>query len=363
MKTWQMLKSNPQLWPRYFIKEYLIQACREFFLTRNYHELESPILANALPQERFLDVLTTELVQKGKPPVTAYLIPTTERFNKIALAAGLGEHFVITKVCRGQEESGPNHSPEFTMLEWYHLNANYYDLMEDCENLLVAVKKFLDQKFEREHSLKITYQGQKIDLTPPWNRLSLPKAMKDLAGIDLAKVQNTAEFRKVARNKGYHINPDDDWQIIFELIFANEIEPKLATDKPTFVFDYPKQVCPLTQTNKTNPLVCEKVELYLAGKELANGYTELLDWKEQEQRFKVEQAARANLGKMPVKFDSELIAALRSGLPQVAGIGMGLDRVAIILADAKNIAEINLFPGSEVLGDDSELEPGRSSNC
>jgi len=158
MKTWQLLKSNPKLWPRYFIKEYLIQAIRVFFLNRNYHELESPILAPALPQERYLNVLTTTIEQKGKQPQTAYIIPTTERYNKLALAAGIGEHFVITKVCRGQEESGPNHSPEFTMLEWYHLNANYFDLMADCEDLFVYIQKQLDSKMKSANTLKITYQ-------------------------------------------------------------------------------------------------------------------------------------------------------------------------------------------------------------
>src|SRR2546427_322812 len=126
MKTWQLLKNNPHLFQRYFIKEYLIQACREFFQKRNYHELESALMTSALPQERYLDVLEVEIDPKKDK---VYLIPTTETFNKKVLAAGLGEHFVITKVVRGLEDIGPNHSPEFTMLEWYHLDTDYFGLM------------------------------------------------------------------------------------------------------------------------------------------------------------------------------------------------------------------------------------------
>lgn len=347
-----MLKNNPELWSRYFVKEYIIQACRKFFKERSYHELESPILANALPQERYLNVLSTKLERKDKKPVTAYLIPTTERYNKIALAAGLGEHFVITKVCRGQEELGPDHSPEFTMLEWYHINANYIGLMRDSEELILTIKKYLDHKFKRDYSLQFEYQGKKISLATPWEKLSVPEALLKFAGIDLAKVQDVENFREAAITKGYNITPEDDWQVIFELIFANEIEPNLLAHRPTFVYDYPKQLCPLTQTSKKNPLVCEKVELYLAGKEIANGYTELLDWKEQKRRFKEEQVARKKLGNEPIKFDDELIDALKSGLPPVAGIGMGLDRLSMIFADAKNISEINLFPGSELVDEE-----------
>lgn len=365
MKTWQLLKKHPELFPRYYTKEYLIKACRKFFEHRNYHELESPILTPALPQERYLEVLEAKITQKNQEDLIAYITPTTETFNKKILAAGLGEHFVITKVARGLEEISPNHSPEFTMLEWYHLNADYFVLMDDCEELFAFVLKFLDlaNNSSRENlnkvfnlsfdeinnhqiDLRINYQRENINLSKGWDRISVPEALRNV-GINLDEIQDQQSFFELAKSRGYLVNPNDDWQIIFELIFANEVETKFSKDKPTFVYNYPKQLCPLTKVNKENPLVSEKVELYLAGKEIANGYSELSDWMEQEKRFKEEQEARKKLGMKEVKMDIDLVEAIKSGIPKVAGIGMGLDRVAMILSNADNIADINYFPASE----------------
>lgn len=345
MANWKKLKTSPHLWDKIFIKEKTIHAIRKFFELRNYHELESPILATALPQEHYLNPVTTTFSLKGKEPKTLYLIPSTERFNKIALAAGIGEHFVITKVFRGLEDVSPNHSPEFTMLEWYHLDANYFDLMDDCEELL----NFIFVEIFNKQPAKLNYQGQEIDLRPGWDKINLVKALKEWSGIELPNIQDVVAFRKKMISKGYSIDDNDDWEILFELLFANEIEPRLAVNKPSFVYNYPKQLCPLTRLNKENPLVAEKVELYIAGKELANGYTELLNGFELEKNFKAEEQARAEIKKEPIAFDHELIEALKSGMPKVAGIGMGLDRLAMLFADAASLEEVNLFPGTELL--------------
>lgn len=349
MKTWQLLKQNPKLFKRYFVKEYVIKACRKFFEECEYHELESPILAPALPQERYLEILESKIALAHGKTKTAYLIPSTERYNKLILAAGLGKHFVISKVFRGLEEIGPNHSPEFTMLEWYHTGGDVFALMKDCEKLFFKIKNYIDTKIDRgKRDYKLTYQGQTIDLLSPWYRFSVEELFQKYAKIKLTDIGKLAEIKKVAAEKGYKVHKDDDWQIIFEEIFANEIEPNLPKDKPVFVYNYPKILCPLTKVSAKNPQVCEKVELYIAGKEVANGYTELRDAEEQRKRFLIEQKARVKLGKKSVKMDEELIEGLKSGLPEVAGIGMGLDRVAMIFADAKNISEVNYFPASEM---------------
>jgi elongation factor P--beta-lysine ligase len=361
MKTWQNLKQNPTLFQRYFIKEFLIKACREFFELKNYHELESPIITNALPQERYLDVLTSQIELKDGSNKIAYLTPTTETYNKKILAAGLGEHFVITKVLRGLEQISNNHSPEFTMLEWYHLNATYKDLMTDCEALFKFAFEFIKQKLQKElelkkfpidltpfkDNLKINYQGESIDLSGSWHRFSIPDALKTYANLSLEEIQSEEEFRQRLIQKGYKVENNDDWQRMFEWVWENEIEQHIPKDKPVFVFDFPKQICVLTKPNQENPFVCERIEIYLAGKEIGNGYTELLDYEYQNQKFIEEQQARIKLGLREVAFDHDLINALKSGLPNVAGIGIGLDRVAMVFANAKNIADINYFPVSE----------------
>lgn len=348
MKTWQRLKQNPELFDRYFVKEYMIKAIRRFFENRNYHELESPIITSALPQERYLDVLETSIDQTSGEVLQAYLIPSTETFNKKILVAGLGNHFVITKVCRGLEEIGPNHSPEFTMLEWYELGNNYFDLMNSTEELFLEIKKFLDSKFNREFSPIITYQNQEIDLSPSWDRVSVPEALEKYTGIKLENVVEVVDFRNAAKKLGFSIDENDDWQTIFEIVFADKVESQFRKDKPTFVYDYPRILCPLTKPSETNQLVSQKVEVYLAGREIGNGYTELTDWEEQKKRFDGEEEARKKLGKKPVNYDKDLVEALKSGMPEVAGIGLGIDRIAMIFADAKSISDINYFPASEM---------------
>ena len=348
MKTWQLLKNNPDLFGRYFIKEYIIKAARKYFVDKNYHELESPILASALPQERYLDVLSTNITLAGGAVKKAYLIPSTETYNKKVLAAGLGNHFVITKVFRGLEDIGPNHSPEFTMMEWYDLNSTYVDLMKDCEELIILMKENIDKNFKAKYSPIIHYGDYNIDLTPPWPRISVSEALIKYSNLKLEDIQTLDQIKSAAKLKGHTIDDKDDWETIFELIFMNDIETNLPNDKPIFIYDYPRILCPLTKVNESNPLVCEKVELYIAGKEIANGYTELRDWEEQEKRFKEEQAARILLKKDSILFDSDLVEALKSGIPPVAGMGMGIDRLAMIFANAQNISEINYFPATEL---------------
>ncbi len=342
MANWKELKNDPTKWDKIFIKESIIKTIRKYFEAKNYHELESPILAPSLPQERYLDVIPVNITDKKGNINIAYLIPSTERYNKIALSAGIGNHFVITKVFRGLEEFGPNHTAEFTMLEWYELGHNYFDLMATTEKLFKEIKQDINAKFHLGDSLEIIYDGKKISLEGEFPKISIRNALKDFSGINLEEIQDIEDFRKVAKENGYSEVEEYDWQTIFELIFANDIEPNLPEDKPCFVYDYPVQLCPLTKTNAKDPLVAEKVEIYLAGKEVGNGYTELTDGVEQEKRFKVEQQARKDLGKPEVAFDYEMVEAMKSGMPEVAGIGIGLDRLAMIFADAQNIREVNI---------------------
>jgi lysyl-tRNA synthetase class 2 len=339
MQTWQLLRQNPALWGRYTVKQDTLRAIRMFFEQRNYRELESPILAPALPSERYVNFLTTQVGERE-----LYLIPTTERFNKIALAAGIGNHFVITKVFRNMEKLGPNHSPEFTMLEWYHLNGNYFDLMDDTEQLVQAILRKLGKD-----SLQSEYQGQMIDFGSPWHRFSVSELLQKYADINLAHILEWGQIKQKVIDLGllqnHHVSESEmSWQDLFELIFFNKVEVHLDPSKPTFIYDYPRILCPLTQPNANNPMVSEKVELYIAGREVANGYTELLDAELLHANFEVEQKARAKMGLPLAKFDDELVSALAAGLPPVAGIGMGIDRLVMILADAKSVSEINLFP-------------------
>ncbi|MEI7578877.1 MAG: amino acid--tRNA ligase-related protein [bacterium] len=353
MQTWENLKKNPQFFERYFVKEYLLAAIRKYFSERKYHELEVPILTNALPQERYLDVLTTNIALQNGTIHQAYLIPTTETFNKKILAAGLGNHFVISKVFRALEEISTNHSPEFTMLEWYTLGKDYFFLMKQTQDLLRKIIKETFKKLKKKYNGKLFYQGQEVDLQSEFYRFSVPDLVKKYLGVSLDKIQTVEAFRTELM-KFISVSESSDWQTVFELFMANLVEPELKWDRPVFIYNFPKILCPLVKPNKKNHLVSEKVELYIAGKEVANGYSELTDWKLQEANFLVEEQARKELGKSPVAFDHELVKALKAGMPEVAGIGMGIDRLAMMVANATTISEINYFPASEAFEEEGK---------
>lgn len=339
MYPWQAVKANPQLIQRYLVKQEVLRATRAFFESQGYNELESPILSPALPSERYLNFLSVNLGNKE-----AYLIPSTERYNKIALAAGIGNHFVITKVFRGAEQMSPNHRPEFTMLEWYTMGANYFGLMDQTESL---IKKIINRLKGDKEDFKVTYQGQEIDFGKKWNRFSVNELLQKSINKSLPDLQTWQQIKDVCvelhllQNAGA-TESEVSWQDLFDLIFMNRIEENLERNVPTFIYDYPKIMAPLAKPNDDG-LTAQKVELYIAGKEIANGYTELLDADVLETNLRAEYSARKQLGLPLAKFDDELIAAVRSGIDPVAGIGMGLDRLTMILADAGSLSDISLF--------------------
>lgn len=339
MQTWQHLSQNPGDWDRYLVKSEIIRAIRNFFETQGYRELESPILSPTLPAEAYLDFLSLPI---GRD--TSYLIPTTERYNKLALAAGLGSHFVISKVFRDSEKIGPNHSPEFTMLEWYHLAGTSQDLMRDCEQMLQVILKRLGKESH------FTYQGQAIDFSPNWPKFSVAEMFAKYADINLAEVMQPEKMRAAIQKLNLINNPEllanTSWQDMFDLIFFNLVEPNLPADRPAFVYDYPHLLCPHAAPNDDG-FTGQKAELYIAGKEVANGYTELRDAAQLEHNLREQYELRKQAGKPLAPFDTELIKAIETGIPPVAGMGMGIDRLTMILADAQNMSEINLFPFGE----------------
>lgn len=346
-KTWQKLRNNPNLFNRYFVKEYFLKAIRKFFEKKGYHELDCPVIVSALPTERYVEVIPVKINLKNRAKKNFFLIPSTETFNKKILAAGLGNHFVISKVFRGCEQISPNHSPEFTMLEWYSIGKNYIDLMDETKKLILFSKKFIDKKLGSKNSNSVSVSGKTVNLTGNWFKFSVEELLKKHAGIDLKKVLKFKDFAKVVTKKGYKINKEYDWQCLYELIFSDEIFPKINFSKPVFIYDYPSIICPLTKRKKDKPYLSERFELFFNEKEVANGYSELLDHKILKKNFEEEFSARKKLHKIEVPIDYDLINAIRSGIKTVAGIGMGIDRMAMIFAGAKNISEINYFPFDE----------------
>lgn len=316
MKTWQRIKNNPKLLDKYLVRERVVDTIRSFFKKQGFHEVSTPILVPVPSIEPNLEVFETELRTSLGKNRRAFLIMSPEFSIKKLLAVGIGNCFEITKCFRNEEEVSRLHNPEFTMLEWYRINSDYTDVMKDFEQLFV---KIIGSK-------KLVYQGDIYDLSTPWPRISVAEAFKKFAGRDVLKVS------------------DED----FYKIFFNEIEPELAkSKKPFFIYDYPVSQASLSRPKKGDPRFAERFEVFLAGLELGNCFSELIDWKEQKKRFESDRLMRKKLKKTDYPIDSDLIDALKSGLPVVSGIAVGVDRLIMLAADAPEISDTLFFPAGE----------------
>lgn len=352
MRIWQKLKENPSLWPRYFIREKVIKAIRKFFDEQEFHEVETPILIAQPPAESYLDVFETTLFDRERNPHKAYLSTSPEVALKKLMVAGLGNCYALTKSFRNMETQSNLHNPEFTILEWYRVGADYKAIMEDCEKLVnfifASLKRsdLLRQKKQKGPTL-LEYQGKTIDLAPPWERLTVAEAFKKYARVDFEKFLDFGIARNVARKKGYRVEEETTWEELYNQIFLNEIEKRLVQPKPTILFEFPGSMAALAKKKESDPRFAERFEFYIGGLELGDCYSELTDWKEQEERFNTELAEVKRLGKTAYDYDRDFIDALKVGLPKCSGIAVGFDRLVMLFTDTTDIADTLFFPGKE----------------
>lgn len=311
MKTWQKIKNNKAVLEKLMVREKVIETIRAFFKDQGFHEVFTPILVPTPSAESNLEVFETNLKTSLGKRRKGYLIMSPEYSIKKLLAGGVGNVFEITHCFRNEEEVSRLHSPEFTMLEWYRTRADYKVIMEDFEKLFLKI-------IGRE---KLIYQGEEYDLSLPWPRISVAEAF------------------------GREDVPEED----FYKIFFNEVEPKLRqSHKPAIIYDYPLHQASLARRKKDNPKVAERFEVFLAGIELGNCFSELTDPVEQEARFNKDIASRKAQGKTEYGVDRDLIKALGSGMPEVAGIAVGVDRLVMLASDAADISETLFFPAKEL---------------
>jgi len=297
----------------------IIDLIRAWFKQNNFLEVFTPQLVHLPSMEPNLTPFKTEVISfKGKK-TPAYLIMSPEYAMKRLLVDGFENIFQITSSFRNCEDNSPLHNLEFKILEWYRPQADYMDIAKDTENLIYSINK---KKY-------LIYQNKKIDLTPPWEYLTCEQAFKKYANIDL---------KKIIKQKNY----EDD----FYKIFLTHIERKLGQKKPTFLIDYPLSMAALSKAK--NKYWAERFELYIAGVELANAFSELNDWREQYSRLKQEKLERKKLGKEDYAIDLEFINALKKGMPKAGGIALGVDRLIMLLMNKTSLENIILFPTNKM---------------
>ena len=287
------------------LRAVLIQALRTFFIDRGYLEVETPIRIPAPAPEAHIVPLTSE---------GWFLQTSPELCMKRLLAAGIPKIFQICK-CFRKGERGDRHLPEFTMLEWYAAKSDYRDLMANCEALLRHLAAAMGKGGVLE------WQGRRIDLGPEWERITVADAFRRYAPCTVE--QALAQDR-------------------FDEMLVEHVEPHLGMVTPTFLYDYPAALGALARLTPADPTVAERFELYVAGLELANGFSELVDPVEQRGRFLAEQESIRLQGRDPGPMPESFLVELGE-MPQAAGIALGVDRLVMLFGGADNIDQVVAF--------------------
>jgi len=321
---------NPSVREIFIKRSKVIQSIRNFLDNRGFLEVQTPIMqpipggATARPFITHHNTLHRDL----------YLRIATELYLKRLIVGGLEKVYELGCDFRNEGIS-TKHNPEFTMLELYEAYGDYHSMMTITEELIIYVIKNVFG------SLEVEYQGNKINFTPPWKRISMYKAIEEVSGINIEKILQK-DFDKIIKEHDLNIKGKINRGEITNELFEKYVEPTLI--QPTLIFDYPLEISPLSKQKKDNPELVERFELFVNSMELANAFTELNDPAEQKRRFE-EQVAKREAGDMESHFmDEDYIEALEYGMPPTGGLGIGIDRLIMLLTDSDSIKEVILFP-------------------
>jgi lysyl-tRNA synthetase class 2 len=325
------LVTNPESRRVFEVRSALVRGIRSFLDARGFLEVETPMMqhiaggATARPFKTHHNALDLDL----------YLRIAPELFLKRLLVGGIPRVYEINRNFRNEGLS-VRHNPEFTMLELYWAYADYRDLMDLTEELLTALaESVLGEK-------ALTWQGQRIDLTPPWPRHTMRQAVVELGGVDAARLETAESLQAELEARDAELPPDRSWGKLLAALFEETVEPRLI--QPTFILDYPVEVSPLAKQSKDDPRFTERFELYLGGMEIANAFSELNDPDVQAERFRQQIAAREAGDAEAHLFDHDYVRALEHGMPPAAGEGIGIDRLTMLLTDSPSIRDVILFP-------------------
>ncbi|MCA0937760.1 elongation factor P--(R)-beta-lysine ligase [Vibrio alginolyticus] len=316
--NWQPTASIEQLRQR----ATLIASIRQFFSERQVMEVDTPAMSHATVTDIHLHTFQTEFVGPGYADGSKLFFMTSPEFHmKRLLAAGSGCIYQINKAFRN-EENGRYHNPEFTMLEWYRVGFDHHQLMDEMDELLQRVLKCGAAE-------RMTYQQAFVDIL---GICPLEGSMHDL--------------KVVAGQFGLSdiAEPENDRDTLLQLLFSVGIENKIGQHVPAFVYDFPASQAALAKINPDDQRVADRFEVYFKGIELANGFHELDNPKEQLARFEQDNVKRLEMGLAPQPIDYHLIAALESGLPDCAGVALGVDRLIMLALGCEHIDQVTAFP-------------------
>lgn len=323
---------NPEVRQTFRRRAQITAGIRRYLESLGFIEIETPVLqaeaggADARPFITYHNTLEIEL----------FLRIATELHLKRLIVGGFEKVFELGRIFRNEGIS-TRHNPEFTTIEVYQAYADYYDMMALTENLITTVAQ------EVLGTLQITYQGEAIDLTPPWRRVTMHQLVQEKTGLDFNSFQTLESAKAVAREAG--IEGVDECDSIGKLLneaFEQACEATLI--QPTFVMDFPVEISPLAKPHREKSGLVERFELFIVGRETANSFSELTDPLDQRQRLEA-QAARKAAGDLEAQgVDEDFLTALEYGMPPTGGLGIGIDRLVMLLCDCASIRDAIAFP-------------------
>lgn len=323
---------NPEVKNTFINRSKIIKAIRKYLDDLGFIEVETPVL-NTIPGGA---AARPFLTHHNTLDIDLYLRIAPELYLKRLIVGGMEKVYEIGRLFRNEGMS-IKHNPEFTTIELYEAYADYHSMMDHAENIInSAVNAVCNNEV-------INYQGQEINLSKPFKRITMIEAVKNVTGIDFGEfIGDNEKAQEVAKSLSLDVGPSDTWGNVLNLVFEEKVEETLI--QPTFICDYPVEVSPLTKRKNDIPLLVERFELFITGRELANAYSELNDPIDQKERFEKQMELRDAGDEEANLIDTDFITALEYGMAPTGGLGIGIDRLVMLLTDSASIRDVIIFP-------------------
>ncbi|MBC7076500.1 MAG: lysine--tRNA ligase [Syntrophomonadaceae bacterium] len=325
------LMVNPEVKQVFIKRSKIIKEIRNYLDSKGFLEVETPMMqpipggAAARPFITHHNALDMDL----------YLRIAPELYLKRLLVGGFEKVYEINRSFRNEGIS-TRHNPEFTMLELYQAYADFEVMMDLAEDLVSTVVQRVNG------TMTVEFEGRKIDFSPPWKRVSMLEAVKEYTGVDFNLIKGGEEARRAAENLGLEIKGNASWGEIINEVFEEFVEDKLID--PTFIYGFPVEISPLAKRNAENPELTDRFEVIAVQREIANAFSELNDPIDQRERF-LKQVEKRNMGDAEAHMmDEDYINALEYGMPSAGGMGIGIDRLVMIITGSPSIRDVILFP-------------------
>ena len=323
---------NPEVKDTFILRSKILREIRNFMVENGYMEVETPTLTTVATGDAARPFIT----HHNTLDLQMYLRIAPELNLKRLIVGVFDKVFEIGKNFRN-EGMDIKHNPEFTCMEWYSAYEDYNDMMNIAERLISTVAQNV------LGTTKITYDGNEIDLTPSWNRITMIDAIKNVTGVDFNTINTDEEAQAIAKEKGVEFEEIKNTRgHIINEFFETFVEETLI--QPTFIMDYPVEVSPLTKRRNDDPRLVERFELFIGGREYGNAYSELNDPIDQYQRFLKQVEAKEKGDEEAGGMDEDFVTALEIGLPPTGGMGIGLDRLIMLLTGSASIRDVLFFP-------------------